>query len=95
MAETKFLTYKDKPLVRKGSEIYYGDMTDPFVVRFEILSSKKDGKLEIADKVAVQLLKSDTQLPKKDRVVKESVKDTLFEALDVGFIWLERSLKGN
>ena len=95
MAGTKFLTYKDKPLVRKGSEIYYGDMTEPFVVRFEILSSKKDGKLEIADKVAVQLLKSDTQLPKKDRVVKESVKDTLFEALDVGFIWLERSLKGN
>ena len=95
MAETKFLTYKDKPLVRKGSEIYYGDMTEPFVVRFEILSLKKDGKLEIADKVAVQLLKSDTQLPKKDRVVKESVKDTLFEALDVGFIWLERNLKEN
>lgn len=95
MAETKFLTYKGKPLVRKGSEIYYGDMTEPFVVRFEILSSKKDGNLEIADKVAVQLLKSDTQLPEKDRVVKESVKDTLFDALDVGFIWLERNLKEN
>ena len=45
MAETKFLTYKGKPLVRKGKEIYYGDMSEKYVVRFEILSSQKNGKL--------------------------------------------------
>ena len=93
MADSKFLTYKGKPLVRKGNEIYYGDMTEKFVVRFEILSSKKEDKLEIADKVAIQLLKSDTDAPIKDRTVKESTKDTLFDALDLGFTWLERSLK--
>ena len=95
MAETNFLTYKGKPLGRKDNIIFYGDMAEPFVVKFEILSSKKNGKLEIADKVKVQLLKSDTQLAEDKRIVKETTKDTLFDALDFGVIWLERALKEN
>lgn len=93
MTKTNFLTYKGKPLVRKGKEIYYGDMSEKYVVRFEILSFVKEGKLEIADKVSVQLLDSNTDKPMKDRIVKESVKDNLFAALDLGFTWLERNLK--
>lgn len=93
MAETNFLTYKGKPLVRKGKEIYYGDMSDKFVVRFEILSAKKDGNLEIADKVSVQLLDSNTDIALKDRIKKDSTKSNLFDALDLGFTWLERALK--
>ena len=93
MAEKKFLEYKGKPLVRKDNEIYYGDMSESFIVRFEILSYKKDGKLDIADKVSIQLLDSNTDLKMKDRVKKESTKDNLFDALDLGFTWLERALK--
>ncbi len=93
MSETNFLTYKGKPLVRKGKEIYYGDMSEKYIVRFEIFSSKKDGKLEIADKVSVQLLDSNTDKPMKERIVKDSTKDNLFAALDLGFTWLERNLK--
>ena len=93
MANKKFLEYKGKPLVRKGNEIYYGDMSESSIVRFEILSYKKDGKLDIADKVSVQLLDSNTDLDMKDRVKKDSVKDNLFDALDLGFTWLERALK--
>lgn len=90
MAETNFLTYKEKPLVRSGNEIYYGDMSEPFVVKFTIISENKSGEPE---KVSVQLLKSDIQLPEKDRVVKETVKNSMFDALDFGFVWLERALK--
>ncbi len=93
MADTNFLSYKGKPLVRKGNEIYYGDMSEKFVVRFEILSSQKDGSLEIADKVSVQLLDSNTDKPMKDRIKKQSTKDDLFTALDLGLTWLERALK--
>ena len=93
MSDNKFLTYKGKPLVRKGNEIYYGDMSEKYVVRFEILSSKKDGNLELADKVAVVLLKSDIHLPFAERISKESTKNSMFEALDLGFTWLERALK--
>ena len=93
MADTKFLEYKGKPLVRKGNEIYYGDMSESFIVRFQILSYKNDGTLDIADKVSIQLLDSNTDLDIKDRVKKESEKDNLFDALDLGFTWLERALK--
>ncbi|MBQ6714504.1 MAG: hypothetical protein IJN15_03030 [Clostridia bacterium] len=92
MSDTTFLTYKGKPLVRKGNEIYYGDMSEKLVVRFEILSYSKEDNLELADKVTVQLLDSNTDAPIKDRIKKESTKSTFFEALDLGFTWLERSL---
>ncbi|MBO4433552.1 MAG: hypothetical protein J5852_08480 [Clostridia bacterium] len=93
MADSKFLEYKGKPLVRKGDEIYYGDMSESSIVRFQILSYKKDGKLDIADKVSIELLDSNTDLDMKDRVKKSSEKDNLFDALDLGFTWLERALK--
>ena len=90
---SEFLTYKDKHLVRSGNEIYYGSMEEPFVIRFNILSAKTEGKNEIPEKVSVQLLKSDIQLPEKERIVKETTKNSMFEALDFGFVWLERALK--
>ncbi len=92
MAEN-FLTYKEKPLVRSGNEIYYGSMSEPFVVKLEILSSTKQGENEVPNKVKVQLLKSDIQLSDKDRIVKETTKNSMFDALDFGFVWLERALK--
>ncbi len=92
MAENNFLTYKGMPLVRKGNEIYYGDTSNKFIVKFKILSYKKEDNLEIADKVSVKLLKSDVDIKSKEEAVKESTKDTLFDALDLGFTWLEREL---
>ena len=90
MSENSFLTYKDKPLVRCGNEIYYGDMAEAFVVKFTIVSEDANGD---PDKIKVQLLKSDTSLSDKDRIVKETTKGSMFEALDFGFVWLERALK--
>ncbi len=88
-----FLTYKGKPLVRKDNEIYYGDMSEKYVIKLEILSTKKEGKLVLADKVKVLLMLSDTELSLKDRVIKTSEKNGLYEAMDIGAIWLERELK--
>ena len=90
---SEFLTYKDKPLVRKGEEIYYGDMAQSHVVKFEVLSTKKTENGEIPQKVNVKLMKSDIQLPDKERIVKQTTKDSFFEALDVGFVWLERAVR--
>ena len=93
MAENNFLNYKEKPLVRSGNEIYYGDMTEPYVIRFEILEAEKKDGNEVPTKVSVQLLKSDIQLSMKERIVKETVKNSMFDALDFGFVWLERALQ--
>lgn len=41
--ETKdFLTYKGKPLVRNGNTLYYGHMSDDFVIMLTIGSTKKN-----------------------------------------------------
>ena len=85
-----FISYKGKPLVRCKNEIYYGDMAEAFVIKFTVLSEDADGE---PNKIKVNLLKSDTTLSDKDRIVKETTKDTMFEALDFGFVWLERALK--
>ena len=92
---SEFLTYKGKPLVRKGKEIYYGDMREKYVIKLEILSTKKEGDLDAADKVKVLLLLSDTDLSYKSRIVKTSEKSGLYEAMDIGSVWLERELKKN
>ena len=88
-----FLTYKGKPLVRKGNEIYYGDMSEKYIVKFEILSTKNEGDLVLADKIKVLLMLSDTEIKLKDRIIKTSEKSGLYEAMDIGAIWLERELK--
>lgn len=87
-----FLTYKNRPLVRSGNTIYYGNMTDKFVIKMDVKSTKKQDDLDIADKVAVSLVHTDDNMSPKDRVIKSSEKSGLYEALDLGAIWLERAL---
>ena len=90
MAETK-LTYKGRPLVRVGDELYYGKPEDPYVIFMQILDNEEDYD---KCKVHIQLLSSNASLPPKDRIVKESSKNGLYNALDIGTIWLERALSG-
>lgn len=93
--KAKFLSYKGKPLVRCGNTIYYGNMNDPYVVLLQIVSSKKVNDLNVADKVTVQLLSTDPDARPKDRIIKKSEKKGLYQAMDIGSIWLELALKGN
>lgn len=93
MAEKEFSTYKGKPLVRCGDEIYYGSMADRFVIRMQIKSKKMVGDTEIADKVTVQLLCTDPDLSPRKQLVKSSEKQGLYVALDIADVWLERALK--
>ena len=91
--KAKFLSYKGKPLVRCGNTIYYGNMNDPYVVLLQIVSSKKVNDLDVADKVTVQLLTTDLDARPKDRIIKKSEKKGLYQAMDIGSIWLELALK--
>lgn len=89
----KFLEYKGKPLVRCGKTIYYGNMTDPYVICLNIQSEKKLNDITVSDKVIIQLLDTDENVSPKDKIVKKSEKQGLFNALDLGAVWLERALK--
>lgn len=91
--KAKFLSYKGKPLVRCGNTIYYGNMNDPYVVLLQIVSSKKVNDLDVADRVTVQLLSTDPDARPKDRIIKKSEKKGLYQAMDIGSIWLDLALK--
>ena len=88
------LTYKGHPLRRKDNLIYYGSMADKYIIAIQILSSQKEGDLDVANKISVQLQLTDPDLKSRDRVVKKSDLPDLFSAIDMGSIWLMRALAG-
>lgn len=95
MAEkSTVLTYKGHPLRRKDNLIYYGSMADKYIIVLQVLGTEKDGSLELANKVQVQLQLTDPDLKSRDRVVKKSDQPDLFSAIDMGSIWLMRALAG-
>ncbi len=91
-AVQEYLTYKGKPLVRCGDEIYYGSMEDPYVIRMQVKTKKEVNGVEIADKIAIQLMATDPNLSPRKQIVKSSEKSGLYLAFDIAEIWLERAL---
>lgn len=92
--ETIPLEYKGHPLRRKDNLIYYGSMAEKYIIMLQVLESKKTGDLEVATKVSCQLQLTDPDLKSRDRVVKKSEKESLYAAMDVAAVWLERALAG-
>ncbi len=86
------LTYKGHPLRRKDNLIYYGDMADSHIILLQILDTKPVGDMEVATKVSIQLQLTAPDLKSRDRVVKRSEKNSLYSAIDVASVWLERAL---
>ena len=93
MASEKIpLSYKGHPLRRKDNLIYYGTMAEKYIIMLQVLDTKKVDDLDVATKVAVQLQLTDPDLKSRDRVVKKTEKDSLYTAMDVATVWLDRAL---
>ena len=92
MAASEELVYKGHPLRRKDNIIYFGSMADKYIIMMQILETKKVEDMEVATKVAVQLQLTDPELKSRDRVVKKSEKNSLYAAMDVASVWLDRAL---
>ena len=88
----KVLEYKGHPLQRKDKIIYYGSFADKYIIMMQILDTKKVGDLDVATKVSVQLQLTDSGIKSRDRIVKKAEKDSLYSAIDVAAVWLERAL---
>ena len=56
------------------------------------MDTKKVKDLEVATRVSVQLQLTDPEIKSRDRIVKKSEKDSLYAAMDLATIWLERAL---
>ena len=90
--KTAILEYKGHPLRRKDNMIYFGSMSDKYIILLQIMDSKKVKDMDVATKVSVQLQLTDPELKSRDRVVKKSEKESLYSAMDVASVWLDRAL---
>ena len=92
----KFTVYRGKPLVRANNLICYGDMNDKYILFMMVISTKKvenaDPKSapELPDMILVQILDTDASKPSHERVVKQFEKNGLYDAMDIGIIWLDK-----
>ena len=84
--------YRGKPLVRSGDTIYYGNMTDKYVIKIDIKTKKTVEDMEVADKCIVQLMLTDPEIRSRKQIVKTSEKNGLYLALDIADAWLTRAL---
>ncbi|MCI8399100.1 MAG: hypothetical protein HFF90_06825 [Oscillibacter sp.] len=93
-SKTEGLMYKGHPLRRAGNLIYYGTMAEKYIIMMQVLDTKKVQDLDLATKVSIQLQLTDPDLKSRDRVVRKSEKDSLYAAMDLAEVWLNRALSG-
>ena len=90
--DNDILTYKGHPLMRHDNIIYYGSMSDRYIIMMQILETKVVKDIEVATKVSVQLQQTSPSVRPKDRIVKKTEKNGLYTALDIAVVWLNRAL---
>lgn len=88
--EGKFLMYKDRPLVREGNTIIYGNLDDEYVLRLIIMNEKEFRGRNVPDKIIIQITKTDKDLSDGEKIVKQELKSGFAEAFGLGIVWLER-----
>lgn len=88
----KYLLYKGRPLIREKNTICYGCAEEKYVLQLTIMTTKEYEGKEVPDRILVQVLNTDQSLPLHERIAKQDMKAGLYEAFDIGIIWLERLL---
>ena len=83
-----FLTYQGKPFVRQDNAYVWGDMRDKAVVVLFVLTNKTVNGTEVPDDILVQVVSTD----EKHEVLKSGQKKGLYDALDIGTVWLKKEL---
>ncbi len=91
LLQGKYLMYRGKPLVRENNAICYGSMDDKYILFMIILTDKTVDGVTVPDRIIVQVISTDPAAPSDKKVFKQGEKQGLFNALDIGLIWLERA----
>lgn len=88
----KLLTYKGKPLIRCGDRIFYGELTDKYILALDILETKDVNDIKSATKVKIQLMDNTGELG-EGQVYRKTERENLFKAIDIGEWWLQDALQ--
>ena len=88
LKKNQYVLYKGLPLVREGNLLCYGDLSEKYILTLTILGNDEKNNPNF---IMVQIVHSDDRM----KIVKgkQTVKQDLYEALDVGSIWLEQLVK--
>lgn len=91
LLDGKYLMYRGKPLVREKNAICYGSMDDKYVLFLILLTNKKVGETTVPGRVIVQVVSTDPKADPQTKIYRQCEKQGLFEAFDIGLIWLDRA----
>ena len=88
LKKNQYLLYKGLPLVRDGDMLCYGDLNEKYILTLNILG--KDDK-DVPNMIMVQICYTSD----RNKIVKgkQAFKQDLYDALDLGSIWLEQLIK--
>ncbi len=89
LVEGKYLMYKDRPLVREGDTICYGDLAETYILMMEIMNYKEENGVRMPNTIIVQVVESADQT----KIYRQGTKNGFYEAFGYGLIWLEQALK--
>ncbi len=89
LVEGKYLEYLDKPLVREGDTICYGDLNEKCILILEIMSYKEVNGKQVPKNILIQVI--DSKDPSK--ILKQGSKEGLHDAFTMGLVWLDMALK--
>ena len=87
----KTLLFREKPLYRVGNTLYYGDPGDRYLLELDILETTNIKDIESATKVKIKLISNTGDL-KTAQVFRESEREDIYTALDLGQWWLKMAL---
>ena len=93
MAKKKdnYLYYKEKPLIRVGDMIYYGNLTDKYISVIQILDSKEEKGLHISTRLSIKLNQNKGDL--KFKPIEKAERDSIYTAIDLAEYWLNEALE--
>ena len=90
--KAKVLTYKGKPIYRKGNKIYYGNLEDDLILEIEIVETKKMGGIDVSSKVKFSIKDNTVAEVGTGMTYRSGERDDLFKAFDIGAWWLQDAL---
>ena len=91
--EQKITLFKNKPLVKQGNKIYLGYNDEGFMIEMDILETVKEGDIEVAKNVLIQLI--DNSKAGRDRIVRKAERENMAKAMDIAGFWLSDALGEN
>jgi len=86
MTENKILYYKERPLIRRGNMIYYGDPSGKCYILLIINASKKVKDIDVSTNITIQL-------KNREKVMKKAEREGMYAAMDIAEYWLNEALE--